>query len=79
MKALARKILPSFVWNRLVRAKADVLSPANVQSFLDRAGYVVARRSDYYSPLTSVSDLRSTFGVASPECPERSGIRPQIR
>jgi hypothetical protein len=62
MKALARKILPSFVWNRLVRAKADVLSPANVQSFLDRAGYVVARKSDYYSPLTSVSDLRSTFG-----------------
>jgi len=33
-----------------------------VQSFLDRAGYVVARKSDYYSPLTSVSDLRSTFG-----------------
>ena len=62
MKAFARQILPSFVWDRLRRAKADVLSPANVQSFLDRAGYVVARKSDYYSPLTSVSDLRSTFG-----------------
>ena len=62
MKAFARQILPSFVWNRLRRAKADVLSPANVQSFLDRAGYVVARKTDYYSPLTSVSELKSTFG-----------------
>jgi hypothetical protein len=61
MKALARQVLPSFVWNRLRRAKADVLSPANVQSFLDRYGYVVARKSDYYSPLTSVSELKSTF------------------
>jgi hypothetical protein len=61
MKALARQVLPSSVWNRLRRKKADLLSPANVQSFLDRAGYVVARKGDYYSPLTSVSDLKSTF------------------
>jgi predicted O-methyltransferase YrrM len=61
MKALARQVLPSFVWERLKRAKADVLSPANLQSFLDRYGYVVARKSDYYSPLTSVSELKSTF------------------
>ena len=49
------------MWNRLKRTKADVLSPANVQSFLDRAGYVVARKDDYYSPLVSVTDLKSTF------------------
>jgi hypothetical protein len=61
MKAFARQVLPGFVWNRLSRAKAAVLSPANVQSQLEKAGYVVARKSDYYSPLTSVSDLRSTF------------------
>ena len=61
MKALARQVLPTFVWDRLKRAKADVLSPANVQSFLDRAGYVVARKDNYYSPLTSVADLKSTF------------------
>ena len=60
MKTLARRLLPTFVWDRLKRAKADVLSPANVQSFLDRAGYVVARKSDYYSPLVSVADLKST-------------------
>ena len=61
MKALARK--SSLLRVEPVGAcEADVLSPANVQSFLDRAGYVVARKSDYYSPLTSVSDLRSTFG-----------------
>ncbi len=61
MKAAARHLFPSFVWNRLKRAKAEILSPANVQSFLDQAGYVVARKSDYYSPLSAVSDLKSTF------------------
>ena len=35
------------------------MSPANVQSFLGRAGYVVAHKTDYYSPLTSVSELKS--------------------
>ena len=59
MKALARQVLPSFVWERLKRVKADVLSPNNIQSFLERAGYVVARKTDYYSPLTSVSELKS--------------------
>ena len=61
MKTLARQILPSFIWNRLRRMKNAVASPAMIQKYLNRAGYTVALSADYYSPLTSVSDLKSTF------------------
>jgi hypothetical protein len=57
MKTLAKQVLPSFVWNWLRR----VASPAQIQKYVNRAGYTVARRADYYSPLTAVSDLKSTF------------------
>jgi hypothetical protein len=58
MKALARQVLPSVLWEQLKRVKAAVLSPANVQSFLERTGHLVTSK-DYYSPLTSVSELKS--------------------
>ena len=63
MKTFARQILPAFVWKRLSRVKNAVVSRVNIHvlKYVDRAGYVVARKSDYYSPLTSVSDLKSTF------------------
>jgi hypothetical protein len=61
MKKLAKQILPSFVQSRLRRVKNAVASPAKIQTYLNRAGYNVALRGDYYSPLTSVSDLKSTF------------------
>ena len=38
-----------------------MLSRANFQSLMERAGYVVARKTDYYSPLVSVADLKSTY------------------
>jgi len=61
MKTLVKQILPSFVQNGLRRMKNAVASPATIQKYLNRVGYTVALRADYYSPLTSVSDLRSTF------------------
>jgi hypothetical protein len=61
LETLARQILPSFVWNGLRRIKSAVASPAKIQMYLNRAGYTVARSADYYSPLASVSDLKSTF------------------
>ncbi len=62
MKAQARRILPSFVWNGLKSVKQRVASPASVQKYMELAGYTVAQREDYYSPMSSVSELRSTFG-----------------
>ena len=61
MKTLVKQILPSFVQNGLRRMKNAVASPGTIQKYLNRVGYTVALRADYYSPLTSVSDLRSTF------------------
>jgi hypothetical protein len=37
------------------------LSPAHVQAVMGHAGYLVARKKDYYSPLASVDDLKSTY------------------
>jgi len=61
MKTLVKQFLPSFVQNGLRRMKNAVASPGTIQKYLNRVGYTVALRADYYSPLTSVSDLRSTF------------------
>src|SRR6266446_1257271 len=61
MKTLVKQILPSFVQNGLRRMKNAVASPATIQKYLNRVGHTVALRADYYSPLTSDSDLRSTF------------------
>lgn len=60
MKAFARQVLPAFVWNRLSRVKNTIASPARIQKYLDAAGYTVARKTDYYSPLTTVSELKAT-------------------
>ena len=61
LKTRARQVVPSFLWNRLRRLKNRIASPARVQKYMDAAGYTVARKADYYSPLTSASELRSTF------------------
>jgi len=63
MKKLAKWILPSFMWTQLSRAKNSVPTWANsrILKYVDRAGYIVARKTDYYSPMTSVSDLKSTY------------------
>jgi len=58
MKSLAKRILPAPAWNRLRRTKSAAVG--GFQSALERAGYVVAERDDYYSPLPPVSRLRAT-------------------
>jgi predicted O-methyltransferase YrrM len=60
MKAFARQLLPRSIWSWLHRMKGRVATPARVQKYMEAAGYTVARKDDYYSPLTSVSELRST-------------------
>jgi hypothetical protein len=42
--------------------KDAILTPERVQKYMELAGYTVARKTDYYSPLTSVAELRSTYG-----------------
>ena len=61
MKAIAKQFTPPFIWNTL-RSVKRTASRVNLQNSLDLAGYTVARKSDYYSPLTSVSALRSNVG-----------------
>ena len=52
IKKLLRQTTPRFVWDQEARWRL-------VQSSLDRLGYTVARKSDYYSPLPSVPRLRA--------------------
>jgi predicted O-methyltransferase YrrM len=42
-------------------AMAARVPPATVQKSLNRAGYTVALKADYYSPLVSAADLKPTF------------------
>jgi len=56
---IAKRLAPAPVWSRLRRLK--VASAGVFQKSLERAGYTVAQRDDYYSPLTSVTTLRATF------------------
>ena len=60
----ADRILPSFIWIRLTRVKHAVKNAVrqNILKYLDRAGYTAARKTDFYSPLPSVSDLKTKFG-----------------
>lgn len=60
MKALAKQVLPASVWKGLWSVKNAIASPARVQKYMDLAGYTVADKGDYYSPLSSVEELRST-------------------
>ena len=59
LKSLAKRILPSSIWNRLGGLKAKLLQ--RLARYLESKGYVVARADDYYSPLVSVPRLRSSF------------------
>jgi predicted O-methyltransferase YrrM len=61
MLTLARQVLPPFLWDRLRSMKHAIASLASVQTYMELAGYTVAQKTDYYSPLTSVSELKSTF------------------
>jgi predicted O-methyltransferase YrrM len=60
MHALAKRVLPPFLWNGLSRVKYKIASPVRVRKYMDLIGYNVALKSDYYSPLTSAAELRST-------------------
>jgi hypothetical protein len=40
---------------------ASALPPARIQKYLNRAGYTVSLKADYYSPLVTASDLESTL------------------
>jgi hypothetical protein len=61
MQTLARQVLPSILWDRLKSMKHAIGSLARVQTYMEWAGYTIAEKTDYYSPLTSVSDLEATF------------------
>ena len=65
MKALAKQVLPSPVWRQLRgmkdRLKSLIAPPARVQKYMEMAGYAVALKSDYYSPLIPASELRATL------------------
>lgn len=52
--------MPASVWRGLWSVKNAVASPARVQKYMELAGYNVAEKADYYSPLTSASELRRT-------------------
>src|SRR5258708_2723003 len=54
-----RKTLPADIYGQFRNVKN---SPARMlQSIMDRCGLVVARKSDYYSPLPSRRALRATM------------------
>jgi Methyltransferase domain len=60
VKELAKQVLPDAVWRSLRNVKNAIATPARVQKYMGIAGYNVAQKADYYSPLSSVSELRST-------------------
>jgi hypothetical protein len=45
----------------VVSLKNRIASPARVQKYMDLAGYTVSQKEDYYSPMSSVPELKSTF------------------
>lgn len=60
MKGSLGQSVTSSVRRRLWNVKNAIASPKRVQKYMGLIGYDVAQKSDYYSPLTSVSELRST-------------------
>ena len=52
IKNLLKKILPAFTWNQDARQRL-------LQRIMDSAGYTIARKTDYYSPLPSLPDLQA--------------------
>jgi hypothetical protein len=62
VKELAKQILPESVWRGLWRMKNAIATPVRVQRFMDAAGYNVAEKADYYSPMSSVPAPRFRAG-----------------
>lgn len=63
LKAMRQRLVP-FEQRRLTSLcrRFGARNPVQFQGALEDAGYQVARTGDYYSPLPSVSGLRTTFG-----------------
>src|SRR5262245_26258244 len=61
VKELAKHILPEPLWRGLWRVKNAIATPVRVQRFMDAAGYNVADKADYYSPMSSVPELRASM------------------
>jgi hypothetical protein len=63
MKSLLKRYLPSRFWRQLQLFKRVLLQQTArcVRVIFERCGFVVARKSDYYSPLPSESQLRKTY------------------
>jgi hypothetical protein len=59
MKALLKRCFPSGLWQQLRNLKHQALRC--VRMMCERGGVVIARRSDYYSPLPSERALRQTY------------------
>ena len=52
IKALLKTVLPEFTWNQ--KARWILL-----RRIMNRAGYTIANKADYYSPLPSIDSLRA--------------------
>jgi predicted O-methyltransferase YrrM len=61
LKSLARTVLPTAAWSQLQRFKQYAQGPARFREAMGWAGFTVARKSDYYSPLPSTDNLRRTM------------------
>src|SRR6266542_516601 len=59
MKSLLKRYLPSRLWRQMRMLKHQTARCARM--LCERCGYVVARKSDYYSPLPSEIELRKTY------------------
>ncbi len=75
MKTVLKQFFPKSWWDKLRRTKEWIVSKyltrfarailttfkdEDMQHTLEDLGYTLARRTDYYSPLPSIADLRST-------------------
>jgi hypothetical protein len=59
MKSLFKRYLPSRFWKQLRKLKHQTIRCG--RAFCERCGFVIARRSDYYSPLPSEFALNKTY------------------
>lgn len=60
MKALARTVLPASAWDQLRILKYRISSATHIRRQAERFGFLVAQKTDYYTPLSSVDELRAT-------------------
>jgi Methyltransferase domain len=62
VKRLAKRVFPAVLWHYLRRGRRRITSSGAIRKHAERFGYLVSRRTDYYSPLSAVEDLRVTSG-----------------